>query len=460
MHLRSRILAEAPLDAGIILLIIVLIILVLVGIGCFYGVYLWHGKHELETIIYFHAEHKRLRGRDQYWLQFKGDHKHAYIHNHSYMLEHYPNALKVYHCILRSGPLEDIVISEDERETFYEEMIKANANHGNHSHSMEHETIPKCYWQINISNRNNNDPALIFQRRAVKFMKLYKGEIFSQLKEFQESWEHPKITDNFDVQLLVADESSLSYQLGLENDRSPAWWVSTVKSRGYNNAFFKSGWNGTDGNGAGSVNGGGQSSTTSEGNGENEDSTSSLPAITSSSAMAAAAAGNKRNRKKSRRMSSRQLVKQKNPLQKTPPLTTEMVSMKQCDSAKTEPVDSTASLPSLTLTTKLSPLNKNKVRLNNSNSDDKSTSERNKSQPPPPPEHRAKPADDVWYIIDDDPLKPYYQHSLTGEVLWSMEKIRNEKGKITVIPYLNDDDKDDNDDGIKEEIIKKEKKNK
>jgi hypothetical protein len=45
-----------------------------------------------------------------------------------------------------------------------------------------------------------------------------------------------------------------------------------------------------------------------------------------------------------------------------------------------------------------------------------------------------KPANDLWYAITDNPEKPYYQHSITDEVLWSLADKRKE-GAIRVIPF-------------------------
>ena len=81
-------------DVGLILFIIALILLLGVCVVFFYLHYSDHHffRHELDFIIYFHPHHASVRHGDSYWLVYKGDHRHAYIHNDTYMKEHFPNA--------------------------------------------------------------------------------------------------------------------------------------------------------------------------------------------------------------------------------------------------------------------------------------------------------------------------------------------------------------------------------
>jgi len=413
--------AGEPLDTGIVLLIVVGALLLLAGSGCVFG-YLnnWHNKHEINTILFYHAEHHTLRGRDFYWVHMKGGHRTAYIYNHAFMEKHYPYALKVYHGVLRKGPLLDVEIGAEQREVLHTEMIKSNANHGSHSEAMDHETIPKCFLQGLSTQRGDLEPALIFQRRAVLFAQLYQGEAFSHPNEGQDDWKHPPTEPYFDAPLLIAKESSLSYQLGLKKGTNTiAWWVSTVRTHGYDH--FERGWNGM------------------------------VDAPT-------AAGGN--TSKKNRRLSSRQMMAQT--YKNSTETTTEMVAMEKSNPvsdgavrhmhAKAAPPPPLGTSRSYSFTgvnhilidddLKGADEHKNDTFSSSSTSSPTSTSISTSSSsssttsstaPPPPPEAFAPPSEDVWYIVDDDPLKPYYQHSVSDKVLWSWQL--DTVGDIRVIPF-------------------------
>lgn len=403
------------LDTGVVLLIVVGALLLLAGSGCVFGYLNWHGKQEINTILFYHAEHHTLRGRDFYWVHMKGGHRAAYIYDHAFMEEHYPYALKVYHSVLRKGPLLDVEIGAEQREVLHTEMIKSNTNHGSHSEAMDHETIPKCFLEGLSTQRGDLEPALIFQRRAVLFKQLYQGEAFSHPNEGQDDWKHPPTDPQFDAPLLIAKDSSLSYQLGLKKGTNTiAWWVSTVRTHGYETNHFARGWNGM--------------------------------------VDAPRAAGGNTS-KKPRRLSSRQMMEQtyKNSLETT----TEMVAMEN------KPVSDVAVQYMYTKAPPPPPLgtsrrysftgvkhilieddqmgadeHKNDTSFSSSSTSSSSTSSSSTSSstvPPPPPEARAPPSEDVWYIIDDDPLKPYYQHSVSDKVLWSWQL--DTVGDIRVIPF-------------------------
>jgi len=262
-----RSLAAAPVDAGVVVL--VLIILLLLGaIGVVYYLYKhWHGRHELDFILYYHTEHQKQRDTDTYWCVYKGDHRHAYLKSHSDMVEHFPNALSLYHHLLHTGRgLIDVHIGVDMRQELMNEMLNANKKH--QYGGTIWEKIPTCHMPG--GEKKDNDPGVLFQRLAMAFRQQYKGELWQ--KENNENVQNNNNNNNSTTDIIVVldyplivvqPHSSLSYCLGLEtttattatttsdvNDvsredviSSPAYWVSTVRSYGYNAGVFLNGWN-------------------------------------------------------------------------------------------------------------------------------------------------------------------------------------------------------------------------